>query len=210
MSKITGLKKGKAREKRINVFLDGKLAIGLLPEVALKENLKVGQELGERALEDLVKTDTRQRCFNTATRFIGYRPRSESEIRQRLLRQGFDSDTIEKTIVKLEDLGLADDAAFAQFWVENREAFRPRSRRMATLELKRKGLEPEVIEQAVSVLDDRESAYQAATARVRKLLALEDYREFYRRLGGYLVRRGFSYGIIKEITEKVWKERRKK
>ncbi len=210
MSKITGLKKGKAREKRINVFLDGKLAIGLLPEVALKENLKVGQELGERALEDLVKTDTRQRCFNTATRFIGYRPRSESEIRQRLLRQGFDSDTIEKTIVKLEDLGLADDAAFAQFWVENREAFRPRSRRMATLELKRKGLEPEVIEQAVSVLDDRESAYRAATARVRKLLALEDYREFYRRLGGYLVRRGFSYGIIKEITEKVWKERRKK
>ena len=209
MSKVTGLKKGKSWGKRINVYLDGKLAIGVLPEVALKENLKIGQELGEKALEDLAKVDLRQRCFNAAARFLSYRPRSESEIKQRLLRHGYDEETIERTLARLKDLGLADDAEFARFWIENREAFRPRSRRMAKMELKRKGLETDVIEQAVSILDDRESAYRAAVSRAQKFTA-DDYREFRRRLGGYLGRRGYNYGIIKEVTEKVWQERPKK
>lgn len=209
MSKVTGLKKEKSWGKRINVYLDGKLAIGVLPEVVLKENLKLGQEIGDKALEDLARTDLRQRCFNTAARFISYRPRSESEIRQRLLRHGFDADTVERTMAKLKDLGLADDAEFARFWIENREAFRPRSQRMAKMELKRKGLETDIIDQAVSIINDRESAYRAATDRVRRLSAI-DYREFRRRLGEYLGRRGYNYGIIKEITERVWKEQQKK
>jgi len=193
----------------MNVFLDGKPAIGLLPEVVLKENLKVGQELDENALERLSKTDLRQRCFNAAARFLSYRPRSEYEIRQRLLRHGYDTDTIEKTLAKLKELGLADDSAFARFWIENRETFSPRSRRMTEMELKRKGLDTDVIERTVSAVDDRESAYRAANDRARRLTAL-DYRDFRRRLGGYLGRRGFSYGLISETTERVWKEQRKK
>ena len=205
MSKITGLKRGKARGKPINVFLDGKLAIGLLPETALKESLQVGQELAESAVEALSKADLRQRCYNTPTRFLGYRPRSESEIRQRLVRHGYDADTIEKTLDRLKEQGLADDSAFARFWIENREAFSPRSQRMAKLELKRKGLNSDIIEQAVSSLDDRESAYRAAISRARRLAAL-NHEDFRRRLGEYLVRRGFSYTVIREITERAWKE----
>jgi len=205
MSKITGIKKGKARRARINVFLDGKPAIKLLPETVLKENLKRGEEISETRLEELAIKDLRQRCFNTAARFIGYRPRSEAEIRQRLAHRGFDADTIEKTVAKLEETGLADDGAFARFWIENREMFRPRSRRLAKLELKRKGLKSDVIDEAVSILDDRENARRAAAARTQRLAGL-DYQEFRRRLGQYLARRGFSYEIVKETLERAWKE----
>lgn len=207
MSKITGLKKGKTREKRVNVFLDEKLAIGLLAEVALKEGLKVGQDLTESRLAALANADLRQRCFNAATRFLAYRQRSESEIRQRLLRHGFDNDAIEKTLARLKELGLVDDTAFARFWIENRAAFSPRSRRLAKLELKRKGLDADVIEQAVSAIDDRDGAYRAALKWIRRLTAA-DYQAFRRRLGQYLGRRGFNYSVINEITEKVWEERR--
>jgi regulatory protein len=209
MSKITGIKRGKTRQKRINVFLDGKLAMGLLPEVALKENLKVGQELAKDALEELAKADLRQRCFNSAIRLLGYRPRSESELRQRLARRGYDEETTGKTLLKLRELELVDDDAFARYWVENREAFSPRSQRLAKMELKSKGLEAEIIDKAVSSIDEKDSAYRAAEKRASRLTAL-DYQEFRQKLGQYLVRRGFNYGIIKEITEKVWKELRKK
>ncbi|OGO01369.1 MAG: hypothetical protein A2Y90_04340 [Chloroflexi bacterium RBG_13_52_12] len=205
MSKITGVKIGKTREKRVNVFLDEKFAIGILAETALKEGLKVGQELTESRLEALADADRRQRCFNAATRFLGYRPRSESEIRQRLLRHGFDDDVAEKTLARLKEQGLVDDTAFARFWIENREAFSPRSQRLTKLELKRKGLNADIIEQAASAVNDRDSAYRAALSRMRRLTAA-DYQTFRRRLGQYLGRRGFSYSVISEITERVWKE----
>lgn len=209
MSKITGLKQGKNRAKRIHVYVDDKFAISLAQETLLKENIGVGQELGKAALEELAEKDLRQRCFNSAIRFLGFRPRSESEIRQRLAKHGFEDKTIDFTIARLKDYGYVNDSDFARFWVENRETFSPRSKRMAKFELKRKGLEAEIIEQAVSEINEKESAYRAAQKRADRLAAL-DYQDFRRRLGQYLGRRGFGYGIISEIVEKVWKETRKK
>ena len=208
MGKITGLKAGKSREKQVNVFLDGKFAFGMLTEVALKEKLKVGQELSESRLEALAGLDHYQRCLNAAIRYLGYRPRSEAEIRQRLHRHGFDSDCTEKTLARLKEQGLVDDTAFARFWKDNREAFSPRSRRLTKLELKRKGLDSDIIEQVVGEVDDSDSAYRAALSRARRL-PLADYQDFRRRLGQYLGRRGFSYNVINETIERVWKEYRK-
>lgn len=205
MSKITGLKRGKTREKRINVFIDGKIALGVLAEVALKEGLKVGQELTASHLEALAGSDRFQRCHNAAIRFLGYRPRSEAEIRQRLQRRGFDSDCTEKTIARLKEQGLIDDIAFARFWKENRQEFSPRSRRLTKLELQRKGLTGDIIEQVVGELDDGESAYRAALNRARRL-SLTDYQTLRRRLSDYLGRRGFSYSVIDETTKRIWQE----
>jgi len=205
MKKITGLKARKSREKRVNIYLDGKFALDLLAEVALKEGLKVGQELPESRLEALAGLDRYQRCRNAAIRYLGYRPRSEAEIRQRLFKHGYDSDTTEKTLRRLREQGLVDDAAFARFWKDNRESFSPRSRRLTRLELRRKGLPADVIETVVSEIDESDSAYRAARVKVRRL-PLADYQLFRRRLGAYLRRRGFDYGIIRETVNRVWHE----
>jgi len=205
MSKITRIKAGKGREKRVNVYLDGKFALGLLAETALKERLKEGQEVTESRLETLADKDRYQRCLNAAIRFLGYRPRSEAEIRQRLLRHGFDSECTEKALARLKERGLVDDTAFARFWKDNRETFSPRSRRMTKLELRRKGLSSDIIEQVIGEIDDGDSAYRAALNRVRRL-STTDYQAFRQRLGAYLGRRGFNYSVIKETTEKLWKE----
>lgn len=206
MMKITGLKARKSLEKRVNVLLDGKPALDLLAEVALKEGLRVGQELTESRLEALAGRDHDQRCLNAAVRYLGYRPRSESEIRQRLLRRGFDSEAAEKTLARLKEQGLVDDAAFARLWKDNRESFSPRSRRLTGLELRRKGLPADVIESVTSEIDESDSAYRAALVKARRL-PLSDYQFFRRRLGEYLRRRGFGYGIINETVARVWQER---
>jgi regulatory protein len=205
MSKITGLKKSKGREKRIQVFLDGKPALKLLAEVAFNENLRVGQELTENHLETIAGLDRFQQCYNAAVRYLSYRPRSEAEIKQRLQRHGYDNSLLDKVITKLREQGLVDDTAFARFWIDNRGTFRPRSRRMTRMELRRKGLAMDVIEQAVNDIDDRESAYRAALARTRRLFPT-DYPLYRQRLGQYLGRRGFSYDVINETVQKIWKE----
>ncbi len=205
MSKITRLTAGKSRKKRVNVFIDGKFSFSLLAEVAVKEALKVGQELSDIQIEALAGTDRYQRCLNAATRYLGYRPRSESEVRQRLQQHGFDSHCTEKTLAKLKEQGLVDDTAFARFWKENRESFSPRSRWLTRLELQRKGLDGDTIEQVVDEVDDSDSAYRAALSRANRL-SPSDYQSFRRRLGEHLGRRGFRYDVIKDTVERVWNE----
>jgi regulatory protein len=205
MSKITKLSVRRSREKRVNVFLDGKLTLSLLAEVAVKEGLQVGQELSTDQVEALSRSDRLQRCFNAALRYLSYRPRSESEIRQRLQRRGFDSDCTEKVLIKLKEQGLADDTDFARFWKENRESFSPRSRWLTRLELQRKGLNGGIIEQVVGEVDDGDSAYRAALSKAHRLLPSE-YQDFRRRLGEHLRRRGFGYNVINNTVERIWKE----
>ena len=207
MSKITGLKIAKGREKRVKVFLDGGQALVLLAETALQERLKAGEEITRSRLETLEGKDTFQRCYSAAVRLLGYRPRSEKELRQRLQRRGFQGEYLEKAIARLKEQGLIDDIAFARFWKENRETFSPRSRRMIKIELRRKGLSNEIIEQVIGEIDEAESAYGAAVKRAPRLSGT-DYQEFRRRLGAYLGRRGFNYSVIEKTIERVWKDKK--
>lgn len=188
------------------MFLDGRFAFSLGAEVAAKEDLQVGQELTGDQIELLTGSDQLQRCLEAAFRYLSYRPRSESEIRERMQRRGFAAETIGEAIVRLREQNLLDDEAFAQFWKENRESFSPRSQWLTRLELKRMGVRNDVIEQVVVDIDDEENAYRAALQKTRHGTPA-DYQGFRRRLGDYLRRRGFNYEVIGHTVEKVWQER---
>ncbi len=206
MSKVTALGVGKGRARRINVFLDGKFAFSLEAEVATKERLQVDQMLSTEQIEGLTSADNCQRCLNAAIRSLGYRPRSEAELRDRLVKRGFAGDIQDAVITRLREKGLVDDNAFAQFWKENRESFIPRSQRLTRLELKRKGIANEIIDPVVAAIDDEEGAYRAALSKARRL-SRTDYPSFQRRLGGHLKRRGFNSSVIKRTLERIWRDR---
>jgi len=204
MNKITALRVGRGRQ-RVNVFLDGKFAFSLEAEVAVKEGLQIGQELSSSQIEALARSDHFHRCLNAAEHYLSYRPRSESEVRERLQRRGFDGDSIEAVIARLKEQGLVNDMEFAQFWKDNRESFSPRSQWLAKLELRRKGVTTDIIDQVVDEVDDADNAYRAALSKARGL-PLSDYQGFRRRLGDYLKRRGFGYEVINHTVERIWQE----
>lgn len=209
MSKVTALRMGKGRKKRVNVLLDGKFAFSLDTEVVVKEGLRVGQELSESQIEGLSRSDQFHRCLDAAAHYLSYRPRSEAELRMRLQQRGFDGEGIEAAMARLKEQGLVDDVAFAQFWKDNREAFSPRSQWLTKVELKRKGVSGDIINQVVDVMDDSDSAYRAAKNKIRALPS-SDYQSFRRRLAGYLKRRGFGYEIINQAVEQLWQEQGEK
>jgi regulatory protein len=207
IKKITALKAGKNPSlARSSVYLDGKFAFSLDNEVILKNGLKVGQTLSPAQVNGLKGDNDSLRCLNAAYQFLSARPRSQNEIVQRLKKRGFGQADIESTVQKLRQLKLVDDEAFAEYWQENRTAFRPRSQRALKVELRQKGVATELIQAAVEKVDESEGAYQAAAAKARRMATL-DYREFRQKLGGFLQRRGFSYGIIKTTVKRVWQEK---
>ena len=205
MRKITGIKFEKGRVKRVKLYLDGKPALNLEAEVAAEKGLKAGRELTDDELSEIEARNRCQRSLNTALKFLAYRPRSEFEVKEKLKSRGFAQDEIVKTIDKLKEQGFINDAAFAEYWRENRESFSPRSRLMTAIELSRKGVSRADINGAISEMGDSENAYRAALIRARRL-SLADGEVFRTRLGGYLRRRGFSYDVINSTVKKIWRE----
>lgn len=145
-------------------------------------------------------------CYNSALRLLGYRPRSEGELRQRLLRR-FPPEAVEMVLAKLKELKLVDDAAFAHFWREGREGTRPRSAFLLRQELRQKGVAEETIALALSGLDEEDSAYRAAAKLARRCASL-DYGEFRRKVGSLLRRRGFGWETARRAVDHLWREGR--
>jgi regulatory protein len=203
MKKITALEVQRKNPNRVNVHLDGEFAFGLARIVAAW--LRVGQELSEVKIEQLVSEDGRERAHQQAMLFLSYRARSESEIRQNLRKHEIPEPVIEHTLERLRQAGLANDDQFAQAWVENRNTFRPRSRRMMAMELKQKGLADEAIQSAVQNVDDEASAYEAAQKRAARFKGLE-WNDFRKKLSEFLARRGYSYSVIAPVVTRIWNE----
>jgi regulatory protein len=203
MKKITAIEGQKRTPNRVNIHLDGEFAFGLARIVAAW--LRVGQELSDEKIEQLIAEDARERAFQQAMLFLSYRARSEAEIRKNLRKHEIPEPVIEQTLERLRGDGLANDNQFAQAWVENRNTFRPRSRRMMAMELKQKGLDDEAIRSAVESVDDEASAYEAAQKRAARLQGLE-WNDFRRKLSEFLARRGYSYSVIAPVVTRIWNE----
>ncbi len=201
--RVTALKVQSRNKSRVNVYLDGQFAFGLAKIEAAR--LRVGQELDEAAIARVKKADEVEQAYERALKLLATRPRSEAEIRRRLREHEVAEPVVEDVLVRLRRAGLADDGAFASFWVENRAEFRPRSKRALLAELKRKGVVGDALQAALAGVNDSEAAYQVAAQRARRLRTLPR-PEFRRKLGEFLARRGFDYETIEPILERVWKE----
>jgi regulatory protein len=194
------------RRQRVNVYGDeGRFAFALALHLAQDAGLHTGMELSQAQVNALQDADARHSAYEAALRLLSYRPRSEKEMRRRLARRGIDLRLIDETVRQLRGRGYLDDKAFAQFWTETREATSPRSRRLITHELRAQGVDGETAAAATAAVADEEAAYRAASRRVHAFRSL-DYDTFRRRLGGFLVRRGFSYEVARRTTERCWQE----
>ncbi len=203
MRTITAIEVQKKDPNRVNLYLDGEFAFGLARIVAAW--LKVGQRLDDEKLAALQVEDARERAYQQAMLFLSYRARSEREIRRNLHKHEVPEAVIEETLERLRRERLADDDQFARMWVENRNTFRPRSRRALSLELHQKGLEEDAIQSALQNVDETALAYEAARKRVTRLQGLE-WNEFRKKLSEHLARRGFPYETIATTVSRLWNE----
>lgn len=205
MGKITAIEPQARHANRFNLFVDNQFVLGLSAILAAK--LRVGQTIDDAELKRLEDEEAFETAHEKALRFLEPRPRSSMEIKQHLLKKKITPDVVERVIVRLTNAGLLDDAAFAKYWVENREQFKPRAARALRFELKRKGLSTTHIAEAIGEIDESESAYRAGLARAKRWGEL-DRRAFLDKLSAFLVRRGFAYEVAKTAAKRLWDEQR--
>lgn len=209
---ITDLVLQQGDQQRVNVFIDGVFAIGVSLVVVQDLRLHKGQQLSPADWERLEAAEQHARAWNTALALLSRRARTERELRERLRKKGFADAPIDAVVRRLRELELIDDAQFARQWIATRQHLRPRGALALRQELRAHGLAPQIVEQALSEQIDAESERHAcarvARSVLRRYAGEADWPSFQRKLGSYLLRRGFTFETIKPILAELWRELR--
>lgn len=201
MGTITSLTTQAKNPNRVNVFIDDEFACGLALEVALE--LRVGQVITRNDLEQLDKRDDVHRARERVLRLLARRPYSSAEIARYLQRHKIDGEIVQIVIEDLSEARLIDDEAFAAYWVEQRRAFRPRSRLALRQELGQKGIRQDIVNDALTMLDETAAARKIAQKQARRWDGLPE-AEWRTRLTRYLMRHGYPYDVVVEVVAETW------
>ena len=204
MPVITALEIQKRNKERVNVYLDHEFAFGLSVMEAAK--LRKGQTLTAEDIAVLAHEDAVHQAVNRAVDFLSYRPRSSEEVRRHLVKKKIPEAVVSLAMERLHNLEYLDDTAFARFWIENRDTFKPMAPRALRFELRQKGIEDDILDPLLEeLLDVQGSAYRAAKKQLRRYKG-KTRQEWKRKLSGKLQRRGFDYGIIHDVIHRLLEE----
>ncbi len=201
MADITQIKPQK-NKKRVNIYLDGKFAFGLDLINYMKLGLKVGQEYSEDEIEEIVKKAEFQKTLDKLLRFATLRPRSEKEITTWLKKKKVHESIHKGLFNRLKRLDLLDDEKFAKWWVEQRQNFRPKSKRILKYELRSKGINNDTIENVLFEIevDEVKIAKDILDKKKYKWERLKGF-EKRRKMSEFLARKGFGWDVIKKVID---------
>ncbi len=203
MLTVTKLEPQKKNPQRLNVYLNGEFAFGISRAIA--PWLKEGIELSQQKISSLITEDEIEKAYQRTLNFLSYRNRSEQEIKLNLQKHQIPETIIKPVLERLREGSLVNDREFAQQWIENRREFRPRGKRALRSELYRKGISNQIIEEALQDINEEELAFKLARKKIGKLNNL-DKSTFWKKMYGFLSRRGFHYSLSKEVVNHLWNE----
>lgn len=158
-----------------------------------------------------------EKLVNAALRFVSYRPRSEKELNDFLTKKlarwkvagGL---LINKVVNRMRELGYVDDRKFAVWWVDQRMSFKPKGRRFIAMELTRKGISRETIEDVLEAAGGGQKTFselkgaQKAIQRKLVLWARKPIIEQKKKVYTFLAQRGFSSDTIGKIIDEIDKK----
>ncbi|MEU7010484.1 recombination regulator RecX [Streptomyces sp. NPDC046332] len=155
-----------------------------------------------RAEKELSPQDPAERARAICLRLLTGTPRTRKQLADALRKREIPDDVAEEVLSRFEDVGLIDDAAFADAWVESRHHGRGLARRALARELRTKGVDASLIQEAVGQLDSEQEEITARELVDRKLRATRglDRDRRLRRLAGMLARKGYPEGMALRVV----------
>jgi len=200
MSTVTSLKQQK-NKNRASVYLDGKFTFGIDLDNLVLLNLKIGKDLSEKEVKEIIKKSEFQKTFDKLLKWVTNRPHSEKEINDYFKRKKVPEVVWNDLFSRLRDLDLVNDQKFAEWWVKTRNEFSPKSKKVLENELKVKGVDKNIINKALSEIKIDEKKIAISLLKKRQMhwdsidLSKRKQKMLY-----YLMSKGFNFEIAKFAT----------
>jgi regulatory protein len=175
--------------KRVNVYVDEEFAFGIDLDNLVKFGIKINRNFTPEELNTIIKKAELQKIFDNLIRFASMRPSSTKEISMWFYRKQTPPTIQEELKEKLIKLGFLDDFAFAKWWIEQRQTFKPRGKKFLVLELRQKGIDQDTITSLIEESGINE-----------ELIAKKLLQKNPKNPQSYLARKGISWDIIRKLT----------
>ncbi|MFI5680755.1 recombination regulator RecX [Streptomyces cellulosae] len=167
-----------------------------------------GSSFSSRAEKEEPPADPVERARAICLRLLTGTPRTRKQLADALRKREIPDDAAEEVLSRFEDVGLINDSAFADAWVESRHHGRGLARRALAQELRTKGVDSTLIDAAVAQLDSEQEEATARELVARKLRSTRglDRDKRLRRLAGMLARKGYSEGMALRVVRQALEE----
>ena len=195
--KISKIKTQKKNSDRCSIFIDGKYKFGLTKELVVQYGLYEGAEITEQEINEILHKDEKGKIMNRAFKILHYRQRSVEELRNRLLKIGYEGLLVDEVITSLIADRTLDDERFARAFVNDHTAIKPKGNHYIINELTKKGIDKETIERLLDDRDEKQMIIEYIEKKARNL-DIHD-RKDRQKLLRRLLTRGFTAGLVYEI-----------
>ncbi len=154
----------------------------------------------------LAPRDPGEHAREICLRLLSVRPRTRAELATALTKRGIAAEVVAEVLDRYDEVGIIDDGAFARAWVESRHHGKGLARRVLGQELRRKGVEGDVIKDALREIEPETEEVTARELVERKLRTTRGEPDaVFRKLVGMLARKGYPPGIavraVKDVLE---------
>ncbi|MER5429114.1 recombination regulator RecX [Streptomyces sp. NPDC002588] len=167
-----------------------------------------GASSSSRAEKEEPSADPAERARAICLRLLTGTPRTRKQLADALRKREIPDEVAEEVLSRFEEVGLIDDGAFAGAWVESRHHGRGLARRALAQELRTKGVDSALIEEAVAQLDserEEETARELVARKLRSTSGLDRDKRL-RRLAGMLARKGYAQGMALRVVRQALEE----
>lgn len=200
---ITSAVKHKNNPDMISIYIDNKYAFSIPNEEYLRLNLYERTELSEEEVKKIREEINIRAATQNGIRMLYSKDRTEYEMRQNLIRKGFDEDTAEGAVMQLKSMGYINDRLYAHKYISDRLKLKPKSKKALMYELQKKGIDREIIAEVLDEFEMDESiiAYRIARKKFNKYDISDPLIQ--KRIFSFLAHRGFSNEIINDVIKQL-------
>jgi len=203
--KITKIEVQKKNNDRVNIFIDDDFAFSCSTELVYYHNLKSGKSAELSEIQKIVDEDNYIKCKNSALKYIEKAYKTEKQITEKLIDKEYPENAIKRTIEFLKEYKFIDDYNFLKIYI--RENCTKLGKKKIKYNLLRKGIEEALIDvelDGVSSSFEEKSCEKLAQKKYDSLKNSDtSYMKVYKKLGGFLLRNGYSSDIVSETLKRV-------
>lgn len=176
-------------------------------DIAADFHLKPGLELPEGALEEIRIASQKRRAYERALYLLDVRAYGFAELFEKL-EQNYEEEVCYWVLGRLVKLGMINDRRYAASLAEKYVTVRHYGLYRAKQEMRRKGLDDELIDDVLSAYAEETDAQLAALLERKYAPELQDPTDLKRinRVRAALVRRGYGYNAIRCALEDYFSE----
>jgi regulatory protein len=157
-----------------------------------------------RSTSEAVEPKREEQARDLCLRLLTVRARTRAELEGQLAKRGYPDDVAARVLDRLTEVGLVDDADFAEQWVRSRRVNAGKGKRALAAELRTKGVDNEVITATLADIDagaERQRAEQLVRDKLRREKLTDDDAKIARRLVGMLARRGYGQTMAFDVVK---------